>query len=164
VSEVEIMERLQGLSPKTEFGMVFGREMKRYMFPGSGLPVPATHMNKKAAAAFVLNLPLGQDCLVDTLLAAIRMANNSEKRHRLVIYVGSALPCRGQSDEDQMRHVLKVVTAANQEGVEIHTVAAGATPTRERMLKELAAANGGTYQRINWDAFVKSAKRSKRSR
>ena len=137
---------IEELASKTQFAIVFGSlepgGVKK--FPESGKPVEATEENKKNAAAFLVTAPVdGAPSVSVDLTAALRSAEKLTSIRKSIIYVG-----RGIIVDDTAENVLRKVATENRLAVKISVIGIEPPKDAEEFLKKLAAANGGTYARV----------------
>lgn len=103
--------------------------------------------------------PGNTSCVRKGLVEALKFANRSESKRNVLIYVGDGggdcLPLSvingvQVTDEDAyLRETLAVVRKENYKGTQVNTVGVmRVTLSGERFLRELAAANQGSYTRI----------------
>jgi hypothetical protein len=139
-----------------QFGIVFF-DANILSFPADLRPADGRDDATVAEAiAFVNSVPGGAgSCVQKGLLAALRFVALSSAAHNLIIYVGDGGGhCGGSgadSEADYLQQTLEVVTAANDGRARIYTIGllmAGKT-LHEDFLRRLAAANGGSYFRVN---------------
>jgi hypothetical protein len=151
----EISRNISEFSTRTEFGVTFfdsGVEV----FPSSGRGIFASPPMKAAALAWITGIQGGRgSCCELGLLQALRMANLSAARRKVVIYVGDGGgQCRnsGIGEQNYLERTLQTVSTQNYQRAQINTIGVLMGTDRvmqEMFLQALARMNRGTYKRIN---------------
>jgi Mg-chelatase subunit ChlD len=150
-AKLEIVRNISEFSDRTEFGVNFfdGGIQK---FPQGGKP--ASGSQKQAAIGWVHGTQGGSgSCCQLGLVTALQYANQSTAQRKVVVYVGDGGgTCHGQNEDSYLQQTMTVVTSQNYQRVQINTIGVlmqGRQPKHFNFLKQLAAANGGTYTTIN---------------
>jgi Mg-chelatase subunit ChlD len=141
----EIIRSILDLSPGTQFALVFfGTRISA--FPSNGQPADVRFPVKSSAVAWVHPVAGGYGTsMLEGFREAIAFANRSSARKKIVIYIGDSGVRSAFSGG--ARDLVEAITAMNAQRVRIDCidVVGGG---RARFLKELAAANGGSYRRL----------------
>jgi Mg-chelatase subunit ChlD len=151
----EIIGNITQFSERTQFGVVFfDLGIKKY--PSSGRPVEATAGGKSAALSFINGIGRGGgSCMMQGIRAALEIANLGTARRKVLVYVGDGggtCSISGAGEDAYLKEMVATVTAANYQRLPINTIGVmmGSTrTTQENYMKQLSAANGGSYRRVN---------------
>jgi hypothetical protein len=151
LAKAEIVRNLMSFPASFQFGVVFfDRGVLR--FPASEQPATATPEVVASAASFVQSVNQSSGtCVQQGLVSALRMANRSTARRRLMVYVGDGGGTCSGDETDYLRQTVELVTAENSQGVIIHVVGVllAGRQIHEEFLMELARRNGGTFIRVD---------------
>lgn len=148
----EITRNVSEFSEKTEFGIVlFWSTITKY--PTSGRPVAANAGSKQAAISWLAGQQGGTgSCMMEGLREALQMANMSAAKRKVVVYVGDGGgTCNGSNEQDYLRKMVSTITAQNYQRAQVNTIGVMMGTSRqmqESFMKQLSAANNGTYRRI----------------
>jgi hypothetical protein len=152
IAKREIVHVIEELPETSEFAVVFF-DMGIVKFPSGESPALATQDMKESAVAFISGVPGGAgSCLKEGLLEGLRFALNSTSRQKVLIYVGDGGgTCRGQNEVVYLSQTIRLATEENGGRVQIDCIGVlmSGRMVQEQFLRELAAANGGTYRRVN---------------
>jgi hypothetical protein len=149
----EISRNVSEFSNKTQFGIVFfAADISK--FPSSGRPVEANPGMKSAAMSFISGIPGSSgSCMLQGLREALQFANLASVKRKVLVYVGDGGgTCMGSNEQTYLQQMVGQVTSQNYQRVQINCVGVlmGESRTmQENFMKQLCAANGGTYRRIN---------------
>ena len=150
IAKREVVQAIEQLSERSEFSMnSFSSHLRR--FPSNGRPARATVQSKSDAVSFVEGVVGGGGtCCRAALLDALRSARFSTAKRKLILYVSDGGGTCGGDEAKYLEETLNVVTHQNGEQVPIHTfgVLMEGRAVQEDFLQRLAAANGGTYRRV----------------
>ncbi|MBI4604537.1 MAG: VWA domain-containing protein [Planctomycetes bacterium] len=143
---------VQEFSSRVQFGLFFF-DKGLVQFPGGDTPAIAHPPQKQSAVAWIQTVAPGSGtCGQPGLVAALRMANRSTAKRRVIVYISDGGgTCPGsQGEAEYLRETLAVVTGLNYQRIRIDTIGViDVGPLQEEFLRQLAASNGGTYRRIS---------------
>ncbi|MGQ9592247.1 MAG: vWA domain-containing protein [Planctomycetota bacterium] len=151
VAKRELGRNVMEFSDNVQFGIVFF-DVNVIKFPANGQPSEASPAMKSAATSWIQSVPGGSgSCCQQGLIAALQMANRATSGRRVLVYLGDGGgTCQGADEATYLNTTLSVVTASNYNRVQINTIGVlNVGSIQENFLRRLAAANGGTYKRIN---------------
>ena len=147
----EVKKNITEFSNRVQFGVVFF-DSSISKFPASGQPAEASEAMKQGAKGFVDSVPGGSGtCGMQGLLAALQFANRAKSKRKVIVYLSDGGgTCMGADESQYLNKLIATVTAQNYQRVKINTIlvlepAGGG----ENFMRRLAAANGGSYTRIN---------------
>ncbi len=150
----EISRNVSELSNRTQFGIVFF-DKGIQKFPASGRPVEATPGMKSAALGWVAGMRGGGgSCCQAGFLQALRYANMSKSRRKVVVYVGDGggtCSASGVNESTYLQRTEQAITQQNYQRATIHCVGVLMTPNRQTnrdFMKRVAAQAGGNYKEI----------------
>lgn len=151
IARREVLRALRQLPEGSQFGIVFFDTMVR-SFPESGSPSPVSPEAVGEALLFVKSAGFGPGtCAERGLKAALDMAKRSSGRRKVVAFLSDGGgSCQGADEGTYLSETLRTVAEYNQGEVQIHAfgIATPGSGIGENFLKELAAANGGTYTAV----------------
>lgn len=151
VAKREMIRNIQELSDRSQFSVTFfDSNMKE--FPQSGRPVEANQGMKAAALGFINSIGRGSgSCCQKGFLSALRFANLATVKRKVVLYVGDGGGTCGGDEATYLRQTLAMVTQQNYQRVQVSTIGVlmQGRASQEQFLRNMAAANGGTYKRVN---------------
>jgi hypothetical protein len=152
IAKREMIRNIQELSNRTQFAVNFFDAGLIY-FPQSGRPAEATQAMKGAGIAFINGTPGGAgSCCQKGLLNALRFANLSTSKRKVIVYVGDGGGHCGGDESTYHRQTLANVVQQNYQRAQVNTIGVlmqGNAAHREQFLRQLATMNNGTYKRIN---------------
>jgi Mg-chelatase subunit ChlD len=152
IAKREMTRNITEFSDKVRFG-VFFFDKGLLKFPQSGQAAEANPAMKGSGISFVQTVQGGGgSCPQLGLSAALQMANNCSAKRKVIVYLGDGGgTCPGSSSEgDYLKQTMAAVSAQNWQRIQINTIGVLSIPQlNEQFLKNLAAANGGTYTRIS---------------
>lgn len=146
----EVCRNIDEFHSRVELGIFFF-DKGLAQFPANGQSAAATPEVKASAKAFVQSTQGGTGtCGLAALGAALRMAQSSSLKRRLIIYLSDGGgTCPGNEEADYLEKTLSSVAAQNYQRVRINTIGViDVGQLQESFLKRLAFMNGGTYTRI----------------
>jgi len=148
IAKREVIRNITEFSERVQFGVVLF-DANVVKFPSSGQPADANPAMKASAIAFVTSTPsAGGSCCQAGLLAALRMSQQASARRKVITYVGDGGgTCQGANEQDYLKVTLATVTGQNYQRAVINTIGV-LSQIQEDFLRSLAAANGGTFTRI----------------
>jgi hypothetical protein len=148
----EVSRNISEFSARTQFGVVFF-DLGLQRFPSSGRPVEASASMKSAALGWITGMRGGRgSCCQLGLLTALRYANMSSAKRKVIVYVGDGGgTCNGESETAYHARTLQAVASQNYQRAQINAVGVlmGGRTNQERFLQNLVRQHGGTYKRIN---------------
>lgn len=148
----EVVRALRQLPEGSEFGIVFF-DWWVLLFPEGGFPASVSPGTVNEAWFFVQTTEGGMwTCPEGGLIAAISMARRASGRRKLIAFLSDGGgTCDGADEAAYLSETVRVVTDYNQGEVRIHTfgIAVPESGPGESFLKDLAAANGGTYTAVS---------------
>lgn len=151
VAKREIIRNIQELSDRSQFAVnFFDSNLKE--FPQTGRPVEANQGMKAAGLGFVNSIGRGSgSCCQKGLMSALRFANLATVKRKVVVYVGDGGGTCGMDESTYLRQTLAMVTQQNYQRVQINAIGVlmQGRASQEQFLRNLVAANGGTYKRVN---------------
>lgn len=150
IAKYEIIRIVSRLPKGTEFGIVFV-DNATLKFPQTEGPAVASPETVAEAISFVNAMLVGAgSCVEQGLVAAMQMAKESQGPRKIVVYIGDGGgTCQGMVEAAYLAQTLDTVAALNQGSVRIHTFGVlDVRPINEKFLRQLAAANKGTYRMI----------------
>jgi hypothetical protein len=152
IAKREISRNISEFSEKTQFAVnFFATNVDK--FPAGLQPVDASPGQKQSALAFINSVQTASgSCCQKGILEALRYANTSAVRRKVVVYVGDGGGTCGGDEDQYHQQTLQAVQAANYQRVTINTIGVlmhTQQAKHEQFLKTLAAQHGGTYRRIN---------------
>jgi Mg-chelatase subunit ChlD len=152
-AKAEIARNIAEFSESTRFGVVFF-DARIVRYPTRGPLVEASAERKNAALAWIDSVAGGGgSCMFEGLRSALDMANRSPAKRRVIVYVGDGGgTCRGANEREYLERTVVEITRQNVQDLEIDCVGVRMSDRRrmhEGFLRRLAAANGGTYRRID---------------
>ncbi len=148
----EVSRNVSEFSSRTEFAVVF-LDSNIQKFPPSGRPAQASPGIKSAALSWVSGIPGGSgSCMMQGIREALQFSNLSSAKRKVVVYVGDGGgTCRGANEAQYLREMLSTITAANYQRIQINCIGVLMDSSRamhRNYMKQLAAANGGSYREI----------------
>lgn len=150
IAKREVIKNIVEFSGRVEFAIVFfDRGIVR--FPAGGRATKASAAMKAAAVNWVESIPGGGgSCCQQGLLEALKYANTSAARRRILVYVGDGGgTCNGASEQDYLAQTLGVVRSQNVQRAQINAIGVLDVGTiQEAFLRSLASQNGGRYVRV----------------
>ena len=151
----EVSRNVSEFSSRTQFAVIFF-DAGLQRFPSSGRPVDASASMKSAALGWITGMRGGGgSCCQAGILTALRYANMSSAKRKVIIYVGDGggtCGASGLGEQAYLDRTLQVVESQNYQRAQINAVGVlmgNSRQTQERFLQNLARQNGGTYKRIN---------------
>jgi hypothetical protein len=151
IAKREMIRNIQELSNRTQFSVNFFDANLIY-FPQSGRPAEASQAMKGAATGFINSTPGGGgSCCQKGLLNALRFANLSTSKRKVIVYVGDGGGTCGGNEGTYHQQTLAMVTQQNYQRAQVNAIGvlmAGRT-TQEQFLRQLTSMNNGTYKRVN---------------
>ncbi len=151
----EVSRNVSEFSSSTQFAVIFF-DAGLQRFPSGGRPVEASASMKSAASGFITSVRGGrQSCCQAGILTALRYANMSSARRKVIVYVGDGggtCSASGLGEQAYLDRTLQVVESQNYQRAQINAVGVlmgNSRQTQERFLQNLTRQNGGTYKRIN---------------
>lgn len=152
VAKREIVRTLVEEQGLAQFAIIFF-DSNVLSFPVSGQPADGRQEeNVNNALAFVNQVGRGSaSCVQKGLLTALRFVGESTAARNVIIYVGDGGGTCGGDEATYLAQTLAVVTEANNGRAAIHAfgVLMSGRASQEQFLRQLVAANDGTYTRIN---------------
>ncbi|MCI0652754.1 MAG: VWA domain-containing protein [Planctomycetes bacterium] len=137
----EMTSSISSLSHRAEFGIV---AFSTLAVAFSDKPSRATINNKSQAIAWVQALEAsGLTRMLDGALILLPVAEQSRKKHRVIIVLSDGLP-NGPGPEETLSGIL----AANDESIPMNTILIGAGPEAVAFMTDLAAATGGKFSHL----------------
>ncbi len=148
----EVSRNVSEFSSKTEFAVVF-LDSGIQKFPSSGRPAQASPGMKSAALSWVSGIPGGGgSCMMQGVREALKFSNLSSAKRKVVVYVGDGGgTCHGAAEAQYLKEMISTITGANFQRVQINCIGVlmGSSRAMHRnYMKQLAAANGGSYREI----------------
>ncbi len=150
VAKREVIKNIREFSPRVQFGIVFFDRGLIY-FPSGGRPVDANSAMKASAVAWVNAIPNGGGSWVQAgLIQALKFANLSSARRKVVVYLGDGGGyCLGVDESQYLQRTLAVVKSQNFQRAQINTIGVvNVSGLGENFLRSLASGNGGSYVKV----------------
>jgi hypothetical protein len=150
-AKAELSRTIADLSDEAEFSVNFF-DANAVSFPECGRPTVATRAMKSAALAWIDAIHNGScSCCQKGFMGALRSANLSSARRKVIIYVGRGRGLCGGDESAYLDQCVRLVTAENANRVQINTIGLSMSTGPSiyaDFLRAIAAANGGTYRPI----------------
>lgn len=149
IAKREMIRNISEFSEHLQFGIVFF-DANVTKFPSSGQPAEASQAMKASATSYVQSMPGGGGtCSEQGIIAGLQMANRASCQRKVLVYLGDGGgTCQGANEATYLQRALAAITASNYQRIQINCIGI-LNPKRicEEFMKQLAAANGGTYTR-----------------
>jgi hypothetical protein len=145
----EVVKIINGFSDRVQFGIVFF-DANMVKFPPSGRPADANQAMKGAGVAMVMSTVTGHGtCSKAALVQSLQYTNQSTGKRKSIVYLSDGHnTCNGMDEIEYTKSLMAEVTARNTQRAHINTFCIGSDWVDENFMRNLAAANQGTYTRI----------------
>ena len=147
----EISKNIAEFSDKTEFAIVFF-DAGIQKFPQSGRPAEASPGMKSAAMGWIGGIPGGGgSCCMQGLREALQYANLAKAKRKVIVYVGDGGgTCNTNDERGYLQQMVSQITSQNYQRAQINAIGVlMGSRWQKDYLKQLCAANGGTYRELN---------------
>ncbi len=150
VAKREVVKNIREFSARVQFGIAFF-DRGLIHFPSGGRPVEANSAMKASAISWVNAVPNGGgSCCQAGLIQALKFANTSSARRKVVVYLGDGGGhCNGANQQNYLNQTLSVVKSMNFQRAQINAIGVlDVSSIGENFLRALASGNGGSYVKI----------------